>query len=100
MPSTLGVSESQLLEFAKSIQLEASKALEGLHASRRGGEGLEFHSSNQYTEGDDARFIDWATGPFEVDPREHVPSKYEPARCRNVHVYYSVVHVLPGARFL
>jgi len=59
MPSTLGVSESQLLEFAKSIQLEASKALEGLHASRRGGEGLEFHSSNQYTEGDDARFIDW-----------------------------------------
>ena len=53
------ISESQLIEFAKTIELTATKVLEGAHLSRRGGEGLEFHSSRPYAEGEDTRFIDW-----------------------------------------
>lgn len=57
MPAPLN--ESQLLEFAKSIELLSTKVLEGMHRSRRGGEGLEFHSARPYSEGEDSRFIDW-----------------------------------------
>lgn len=59
MSLALGVSESELLEFAKSIRMIAEKSLEGHHLSNRSGEGLEFHSSNPYFEGEDSRFIDW-----------------------------------------
>ncbi len=53
------IPEGQLVEFAKSIELLATKVLEGSHLSRRGGEGIEFHSARPYTEGEDARAIDW-----------------------------------------
>lgn len=53
------VSEAQLIEFAKAIELVGTKVLEGMHLSRRGGEGLEFHSARPYAEGEEARFIDW-----------------------------------------
>lgn len=53
------ISEAQLIEFAKGIELMATKVLEGAHFSKRGGEGLEFHSSRPYADGEDVRFIDW-----------------------------------------
>jgi len=53
------IEESSLIEFAKSVELTATKVLEGLHSSARGGDGLEFHSSLPYSEGEDARRIDW-----------------------------------------
>lgn len=53
------VSEAQLADFAKTVELLATKVLEGSHFSTRGGQGLEFHSSRPYSEGEEARFIDW-----------------------------------------
>jgi len=57
--SLLQLDESQLHEFAKSVELTATRFLEGMHPSARGGEGIEFHSYQPYTEGEDARRIDW-----------------------------------------
>jgi len=57
--SLLQLDESQLQEFAKSVELTATRFLEGMHHSARGGEGVEFHSYQAYTEGEDARRIDW-----------------------------------------
>ncbi|PIR23081.1 MAG: hypothetical protein COV44_04990 [Deltaproteobacteria bacterium CG11_big_fil_rev_8_21_14_0_20_45_16] len=56
---SLRFNEADLIEFAKTVELIASKILDGLHESRRGGEGLEFHSSLPYAEGEDVRRIDW-----------------------------------------
>gem|GEM_PF-4653874 len=56
---TLSIDEGRLIEFAKSIEIIGSKVLEGLHRSRRGGEGLEFHSLSSYSYGEDAKRIDW-----------------------------------------
>lgn len=53
------IDEARLIEFSKRLELTATKVLEGLHTSRRGGEGLEFHSASPYTEGEDIRRIDW-----------------------------------------
>ena len=55
----LSLNEGQLVEFAKLIELTGTQLLEGLHQSKRGGQGLEFHSTLPYSEGEDARFIDW-----------------------------------------
>jgi hypothetical protein len=55
----LPLSETQLIEFAKAIELSATKILEGLHQSPRGGQGVEFHSTLPYSEGDDIKFLDW-----------------------------------------
>ncbi len=55
----LDFEESNLLEFAKTVELTATTVLEGLHDSRRGGEGIEFHSALPYSDGEDARRIDW-----------------------------------------
>lgn len=51
--------EASLVEFAKTVELTASQLLEGFHVSRRGGEGLEFHSLLSYSPGEDVRRIDW-----------------------------------------
>jgi hypothetical protein len=56
---SLKMNESQLIEFAKAVELTATRFLEGSHASPRGGEGLEFHSYSPYGEGEDSRRIDW-----------------------------------------
>lgn len=56
---SLVLNESELIEFSKQVEIEATRVLEGLHGSRRGGEGLEFHSSLPYSEGEDIRRIDW-----------------------------------------
>lgn len=55
----LTLDEAQLIEFAKTVELSASKVLEGVHRSARGGDGLEFHSATPYSQGDDVRRIDW-----------------------------------------
>lgn len=59
MNAHLRINEQQLTEFAKRIELIASHILEGSHFSKRGGEGIEFHSSLPYSEGEDIRRIDW-----------------------------------------
>lgn len=53
------IDEDKLAEFAKRVDLLSSRVLEGLHRSKRGGEGLEFHGSQAYAPGDDLRRIDW-----------------------------------------
>jgi uncharacterized protein (DUF58 family) len=53
------IPESELFEFSKKIELTATKLLEGMHFSSRPGEGVEYHSSRPYAEGDDPRQIDW-----------------------------------------
>ncbi len=57
--SVLKIDEARLIEFSKSVELIASRFLEGSHRSARGGEGLEFHSYLPYAEGEDVRRIDW-----------------------------------------
>ncbi|MDB5038065.1 MAG: hypothetical protein JWQ35_1593 [Bacteriovoracaceae bacterium] len=51
--------DSELIEFAKSIELVSTDVLDGLHRSARGGEGVEYHSTFPYSAGEDARRIDW-----------------------------------------
>lgn len=51
--------EEKLLEFSKSIEVVATKILEGYHHSARGGRGVEFQSALPFSPGEDARFIDW-----------------------------------------
>lgn len=53
------ISEDRLSDFVKSIELRATKILEGLQPSRRSGSGIEFHSAQAYTQGEEVRFIDW-----------------------------------------
>lgn len=53
------IDESRLLEFAKTVELAATNVLEGHHSSPRGSEGVEFHSSRPYAEGEDIRRVDW-----------------------------------------
>lgn len=55
----LGFDEKALVEFAKQVELVATRVLEGLHRSRRGGEGVEFHSALPFSQGEDVRRIDW-----------------------------------------
>jgi uncharacterized protein (DUF58 family) len=56
---TLRVPEDKLLEFSKSIQVVATKVLEGLHSTTHGGRGVEYQSSSPFSAGEDIRFIDW-----------------------------------------
>lgn len=51
--------ENRLIEFAKRVELASTHVLEGFHRSKRAGEGVEFQSLRPYTEGEDARRIDW-----------------------------------------
>ena len=53
------IAEESLAEFAKSVELTGTKFLEGFHRSFRSGSGVEFHELRAYSEGEDARFIDW-----------------------------------------
>jgi len=57
--TNLRVDEARLLEFAKSIELKATRVLEGLHKSKRAGGGIEFQDLRPYSDGEDSRFIDW-----------------------------------------
>lgn len=57
--SHIELREERLLEFAKSVELVASKLLEGEHSSLRPGGGVEYHSTRPYQEGDEPRAIDW-----------------------------------------
>lgn len=52
-------SEELLLEFARTVELRATKVLEGMQVSPRSGGGIEFHSTSPYVGGEEARFIDW-----------------------------------------
>lgn len=67
--------ESELIEFAKSVELIATKVLSGLHRSPRGGHGIEFHSARPYAEGEDIRHLNWkryaATDRYFVNCFEH-----------------------------
>jgi hypothetical protein len=51
--------DSDLIEFSKIVEVTSTEVLEGLHRSLRGGEGIEFHSSLPYMDGEDARRVDW-----------------------------------------
>lgn len=51
--------ESELREFARRVRLSASRFLEGHHQSHRAGSGQEYHEHLAYSEGEDARQIDW-----------------------------------------
>ncbi|MBN8554567.1 MAG: DUF58 domain-containing protein [Deltaproteobacteria bacterium] len=55
----LPISEAQLIEFAKTVEVASTYVLEGLHHSARGGQGREFHSSLPYSVGEDIKFLDW-----------------------------------------
>lgn len=55
----LPLNEAQLIEFAKKVELSSTRVLEGVHRSRRGAEGVEFHSSLPFSQGEDVRRIDW-----------------------------------------
>lgn len=57
--AALQLAEEKLIEFAKSVEISATKVLEGLHTTPHGGRGIEFHSGVAYTPGEDARYIDW-----------------------------------------
>ena len=59
MSNSFSLPETQLIEFAKKIELAATQVLEGYHKSKRGGQGVEFHSALPYSDGEDTRFIDW-----------------------------------------
>ena len=65
---------SELIEFAKTVELEATRFLEGQHRSARAGQGIEYHSSVAYAEGEDAKHLDWkrfaATDRFLVPGRD------------------------------
>lgn len=56
---SLRLPESELIQFAKSVEVAATQFLDGYHSSTRGGSGVEFHGSLPYVEGDDTRSIDW-----------------------------------------
>ena len=51
--------ESELKEFARSIELVASRFIEGSHRSFRSGSGQEYQEHLSYSEGEDAKLIDW-----------------------------------------
>lgn len=51
--------DAELIEFSKIVELTATEVLEGMHSARRGGEGIEYHSSLPYQPGEDARRVDW-----------------------------------------
>lgn len=53
------IAEEALSEFAKTVELNGTKFLEGFHRSFRSGSGVEFHELRSYGEGEDARHIDW-----------------------------------------
>lgn len=51
--------DSELIEFSKAVELAATEVLDGMHVSARGGQGIEYHSTLPYADGEDARRIDW-----------------------------------------
>lgn len=51
--------DSELIEFAKIIEVTSTEVLEGMHHAFRGGEGIEYHSTLPYLDGEDARRVDW-----------------------------------------
>lgn len=55
----LEISETELLEFAKRVELTATRFLEGHHRSSRHGQGVEFETMLPYSEGDESRHINW-----------------------------------------
>ncbi len=57
--SGLPLPESKLIEFSKAVDVIATRFLEGFHSSQASGGGVEFHSALPYTEGEEARTIDW-----------------------------------------
>lgn len=78
------VDEAQLIEFGKTVNLVASRVLEGMHKSRRGGDGLEFHSAVPYAQGEDVRRVDWKR--FAATDRFYV-RKFEREEKTSWHVF-------------
>jgi uncharacterized protein (DUF58 family) len=59
MSQSSQLQDSELIEFAKMIEIASTEVLEGMHHALRGGEGVEYHSTMPYMEGEDARRVDW-----------------------------------------
>jgi uncharacterized protein (DUF58 family) len=57
--SSFAFHEQSLAAFAKTVQLAATRYLEGSHQRKNPSSGIEFHSARAYEAGDESRLIDW-----------------------------------------